>query len=38
MQIPEEQKELLGRNKKYFSSFLTGFQLSEIVSDLRVEL
>ena len=30
------QKELLRWNKKHFSSFLKGFQLSEIVLDLRV--
>ena len=32
-----EQKELLRWNK-YFSSFLKGFQLQKIVSDLRVRL
>ena len=30
--------ELLRWNKKHFSSFLKGFQLSKIVSDLRVRL
>ena len=30
-----ERKELLRWNKKYFSSFLKGFHLSKIVSDLR---
>ena len=29
----EELKELLTWNKKHFSSYLKGFQLSEIVSD-----
>ena len=33
-----ERKELLRWNKKHFSSFLKGFQLSKIVSDLRVRL
>ena len=33
-----EQKELLRWNKKDFSSFLKGFQLSKIASDLRVRL
>ena len=34
--ISWERKELLRWNKKHFSSFLKGFQLSKIVSDLRV--
>ena len=33
-----ERKELLRWNEKYFSSFLKGFQLSKIVSDLSVRL
>ena len=33
-----QRKELLSRNKKHFSLFLKGFQLSKIVSDLRVRL
>ena len=33
-----EQEELLRWNKKHFSSLLKGFQLSKIVSDLRVHL
>ena len=37
-QISWEWKELLRWNKKDFSSFLKGFQLSKIVSDLRVRL
>ena len=33
-----EWKELLRLNKKHFSSFIKDFQLSKIVSDLRVHL
>ena len=36
--ISWEWKELLKWNKKHFSSFLKGFQLSKIVSDLGVPL
>ena len=36
--ISWKRKELLRWNKKDFSSFLKGFQLSKIVSDLRVRL
>ena len=32
--LSSEQKELLKWNKKHFSSFLKGFQLSKIVSDV----
>ena len=32
MQISQERKEFLTLNKKDFSSFLMGFQMSEIVS------
>ena len=35
-QISWEWKELLRWNKKHFSSFLKGFQLSRIASDVRV--
>ena len=38
MSISKERKELLTWNKKYFSSFLKGFQLSEIDSAPRVGL
>ena len=33
-----EREEVLSWNKRHFSSFLNGFHLSEIVSDLRVHL
>ena len=33
-----ENENSLNKNKKHFSSFLKGFQLSKIVSDLRVHL
>ena len=33
-----EWEEVLSWNKRHFSSFLNGFHLSEIVSDLRVHL
>ena len=36
--ISQERKEPLGWNKKHFSSFLKGFQLSKIVPDLRLRL
>ena len=36
--ISLERKELLRWNEKHFPSFLKGFQLSKIVSDLRVHL
>ena len=36
MWISWERKELLKGNKKHFSSFLKGFHLSKIISDLRV--
>ena len=36
--ISWERKELLRWNKKHFSSFLKGFYLPKIVSDLRVRL
>ena len=36
--ISWEWKELLRWNKKHFSSFLKGFQLSKIVLDLGVPL
>ena len=36
--ISQERKELLTWNKKRFSSVLKGFQVSEIVSDPRVDL
>ena len=36
--MSQKKKELLTRNKKYFSSFLKGFQLSEITSDPKVSL
>ena len=32
------EKELLEQNKKHFSSFLKGFHLSKIDSELRVRL
>ena len=35
-QVSWEQRELLRWNKKHFGSFLKGFQLSKIVSDLRL--
>ena len=35
MWVSPEQKELLTWNKKQLSSFLKGFQLSEVVSDQR---
>ena len=34
----EKRKELLSWHKKHFSSFLKGFHLPNIVSDLRVHL
>ena len=34
--ISWERKELLTWNEKYFASFLKGFQLPKVVSDLRV--
>ena len=37
-QISWERKELLRWNKEHFSSFLKGFPLSKIVSDLTVRL
>ena len=38
MWISQERKELSGWKKRHFSLFLQCFQLSEIVSDLRVGL
>ena len=36
VQISWEQNDLWTWNKKHFSSFLKGFQLTKVVSDLRV--
>ena len=38
MEISQELIKLFTWNKKHFSSFLSDFQLSEIVSDSRVGL
>ena len=38
IEVSWQRKELLRWSKKYFSLFLTGFQLSKIISDLRVHL
>ena len=38
MKMSQERKELLTWNGKYFTSFLKSFQLSEFMSDLRVDL
>ena len=38
MYIYHKRKELLKWNKEHFHHFLKGFQLSEIVSDTRVDL
>ena len=38
IQISWEQKELLRWNKKYFSSFLKGFRMPKLLSDLWVHL
>ena len=34
----ENEKSFLRWNKKHFSSFLKGFQMTKILSDLRVHL